>query len=476
MGFGIYTRLKIENKWKFAFACSCGHKYNTNERIIPCSNCGNGRFKRVYNGMINGNIEDVNFKIIKEDISGFVATRYLDNYKYSSDDDISIEHKSQTGNYTMVANFKDNQFYFKDGKGNINPFTSQRVQYFLKRIDNTDRFISQFRTKSIKELLGSLEVLYRGNSGWGRWSFTRGLERFVLNYNNGMSGYQILANCGFERSFLRECINNRNSLNLKKTKPNEILGLSKSSLKVLRDLKLKYSHIEHLRKLDNLGGEKIRYIYEKVQEECGLYNAYDFLYKSEDYMLLIDKYKYDSKRLIDYLTREVKLQQGIDNPTEALTLLKDINKMCEDMEVKINEKYPKSLKKDHDIARLNYKVNSDSITERKFEKVVNNESYKKLKYKNNEFVVLLPNKPSDLIKEGDSLSHCVSSYIKDVCDERCGIYFARRLDNQNESLLTIEVRNSKIVQVRGKFNRHPTDKEKCFINSWAINKNLKINY
>lgn len=476
MGFGVYTRLKIKDQWRYAFACDCGHKFDTDERKIPCSNCGNGRFERVYNGQRDKSITDVNFKIVKEDISGFIAERYLDNYKYSSDADISLEHKSKTGSYTMIVNFKDNQFYFVDGKGNIVPFTSSRVQYFLKRVDNSDRFISQFKTKPIKELLDSVEILVRNNYGYGCYSFTKGLERFANHYNKGMSAYQVLANCGFEGNFIRECITNNNNLDFSKTKPNEILGLSKNSFKVLRDLKLNYRYIEHLKNLEGLGGERIRYIHEKVKEECGATKVLNFFYKSEDYMLLIDKYKYDNKKLIDYLTREVKLQQGIDDPSEALILLKDINKMCDDMEVKINEKYPKSLKKDHDIAKLNYKVNSDSITERKFNKVINNDLYKNLKYKNNEYIVLLPNKPSDLIKEGDSLSHCVSSYIKDVCDERCEIYFVRKLDKQDESLLTVEVRNNKVVQVRGKFNRYPTDEEKSFINNWAINKNLKINY
>ena len=58
----------------------------------------------------------------------------------------------------------------------------------------------------------------------------------------------------------------------------------------------------------------------------------------------------------------------------------------------------------------------------------------------------------------------------------CKIYFIRDVESPDESLLTAEVRNNKIVQVRGKFNRHPNDIENTFISQWAINKNLKIDY
>lgn len=475
MGFGIWYNSYVENG-KYVFACECGNKFQTDERYIPCSKCGNSRFEKVYNGRKEGKIDDVLFEIIEESISGFVAKRYINNYKYSSDENMFLEHKSKTGEYTMGVNFKDNDFYFIDGKGNKQPFTASRVQYFLKKLDNQDRFIKSFKTNAIKELLGSIDRLGITKGGWGYYSFAKGFDRFVSNYNNGTSKYQIIANCGFDKDFIRSCITNKEDLDFNKTKPNEIFNLSKSSFKVLRDLKLSYKYIEHLRKLDTLGGERIRLICEKLKDECGSGKALNFFYKSEDYMTLIEKYNYDNKRLIDYLTREVKLQQGIDNPSEALVLLKDINKMCSDMEIKINEKYPKSLKKDHDITRLNYKINSDSITEKVFEKIVNNNLYSKLKYKSSEYIVLTPKKPSDLIKEGDSLSHCVSSYIKDVCDERCGIYFIRKIETQDEALLTVEVRNDKIVQVKGKFNRYPTNEEKGFINSWATNKKLKINY
>lgn len=477
MGFGIYTRVYGNSEYSLAYACSCGNKFNnSNENARKCEKCGNTYFERVYNGRNNGKIESVNFKIIKEDITGFIAERYIDNYIYNSSvDDVDLEYKNTIGKYYMIMDFKNKQFYFKDVKGNVLPFTSGRVQYFLKKIDNYDDFIDSFKTDSIKELLKSVEYLYRQNSGWGLYSFPKGLNRFVQEYET-MKVYQILTNCGFEEKFIKDCIVNSPEINKTATKPHEILRMSKSSFRLLRELKLNFKHIENLSILESLGGDNVKYIHNKLKDECGQWAISNFLSQAENYMQLIENYNYDNRRLINYLTREVKLQQGIDNPVEALQLLRDTNKMCRDMEVKINEKYPKSLKKDHDIARLNYKINSDETTEKSFKRITEDCKYKKLEFKNKEFCILSPHKPADLVKEGDSLSHCVSSYIKDVCDERCKIYFIRDVESPDESLLTAEVRNNKIVQVRGKFNRCANDTEKTFISQWAINRNLKIDY
>lgn len=476
MRFGIYTRVYGNSEYSSACACSCGNKFNNNKNVRRCEKCGNTTFKRVYDGTDNGKIESVDFKIITEDITGFVAERYIDNYIYNSSiDDVDLEYKNTIGKYYMIMDFKNKQFYFKDVKGNILPFTSGRVQYFLKKIDNYDKFIDSFKTDSIKELLKSVEYLYRQNSGWGLYSFPKGLNRFVQEYET-MKVYQILANCGFEEKFIKDCIVNSPEINKTATKPHEILRMSKSSFRLLRELKLNFKHIENLSILESLGGDNVKYIHNKLKDECGQWAISNFLSQAENYMQLIENYNYDNRRLINYLTREVKLQQGIDNPVEALQLLRDTNKMCRDMEVKINEKYPKSLKKDHDIARLNYKINSDEITEKSFKRITEDCKYKKLEFKDKTFCILSPHKPADLVKEGDSLSHCVSSYIKDVCDERCKIYFIRDVESPDESLLTAEVRNNKIVQVRGKFNRRPSDIEKTFISQWAINRNLKIDY
>lgn len=73
--------------------------------------------------------------------------------------------------------------------------------------------------------------------------------------------------------------------------------------------------------------------------------------------------------------------------------------------------------------------------------------------------------------EGARLSHCVASYATDAAFGRCTLWSLR---TAGVSLLTIEVRAGAVRQVRGKFNRAPTDSELKLIHRWAKHNRLRI--
>ena len=88
-------------------------------------------------------------------------------------------------------------------------------------------------------------------------------------------------------------------------------------------------------------------------------------------------------------------------------------------------------------------------------------------------------KASELISEGRKMNHCVSSYAGSCQSGRCSIWSLRvtpQYDTIKESLVTIELLNQSrtIVQVRGKSNCRPTEKEKQFVSRWAHQSGLRI--
>jgi len=95
-------------------------------------------------------------------------------------------------------------------------------------------------------------------------------------------------------------------------------------------------------------------------------------------------------------------------------------------------------------------------------------------YKNKEYAIVKPIDPKELIQEGETLGHCVASYVNDVIKGTCKILFLRLLATPEEGLVTVEVRgeddNLRIVQVKGRGNRKPYAKEKEFIQEWAEKK------
>lgn len=86
-----------------------------------------------------------------------------------------------------------------------------------------------------------------------------------------------------------------------------------------------------------------------------------------------------------------------------------------------------------------------------------------------------------LLVEGRQLRHCVASYRKKCEAGRSVIFSLRRHDHNRPgatpaSQFTLEIDRAKrrIVQVRGKWNRFPTELERSLISEWASRQNLTM--
>ena len=80
-----------------------------------------------------------------------------------------------------------------------------------------------------------------------------------------------------------------------------------------------------------------------------------------------------------------------------------------------------------------------------------------------------------LYLEGYELKHCVYTYVRKCLYYDCQIFSLRIVDKQFETpLITIEVNNKSIVQIRGRYNRYATESELRLINDWAKKENLHL--
>ena len=82
----------------------------------------------------------------------------------------------------------------------------------------------------------------------------------------------------------------------------------------------------------------------------------------------------------------------------------------------------------------------------------------------------------DLKLEGRDLKHCVFSYNKRCKSGGTSIFSLKRISSKGEMkrTLTIEVRNSTIVQIKGKSNSSPKKNDLKFVNEWANINNLEL--
>lgn len=126
--------------------------------------------------------------------------------------------------------------------------------------------------------------------------------------------------------------------------------------------------------------------------------------------------------------------------------------------------YPKNIKKAHDKALKEYTEKKDislnnSIIRR----------YKKLKcniFKDKKYIIFPAENMDALIDESSQQNNCVRTYADRIASGKCDIYFMRLVSDQNKSLVTIEVKNKKVVQKRTKHNGNTTLEQYKFITNW----------
>lgn len=465
MCFGVYID-EYRAKDRYKVVCECGNSFYIDSNMnLLCEKCNNTKFERIRKSVKQ--LSKVIFKT-NDSINKIHSVREILTYKY---DDLNnkLTLDSRSGKYEFVMDFKNWEFNFIDGKGIKKEFSNGVFRYFLKRNCHYDDFVNSCKCKSNRTLLNAITKL---DSCY--YSPVKSMGYFI---QEAFKSLQVLSNAGYSENFIKSYISSRYhnvsgtlDVHNNETKPHKIIGVPRIIANYIKNIdNITLYDLVEIKGLDN---NKCKEILNQLDLQCDNNDKLDFIRNMTDFNNMISDYKYDVKRLITYLCRDIKLEQGIMSPIEGLRLLKDLNNMCRDMEVKPNERYPKSLKRDHDITVMNYRSQEDHITKKKFAKVVNDEEYSNNTYSNKKYSVCIPNEPKDLIKEGKGLHHCVASYVKDVINGKCKIYFIRDKEELDKSLLTVEVRRNEIIQVRGFGNRKPDDKEKCFINEWMKNKNL----
>lgn len=182
---------------------------------------------------------------------------------------------------------------------------------------------------------------------------------------------------------------------------------------------------------------------------------------------LISEYGYTAKSLLLYLDH-LKTFEAIEGMDNLLREIEDYAKMMKEISPRF-DKYPKHFLTTHKIASRNYNRLQHQFDEEKFKKRINLD----MEHTFDKFCFIYPKCIQDIKDESVQMSNCVSSYVQRVIDGNCDILFLRYKDSPDNSLVTIEVCNGKIVQALQKYN-HPLTKEQSEIvdrwNNWYANK------
>lgn len=226
-----------------------------------------------------------------------------------------------------------------------------------------------------------------------------------------------------------------------------IFGVSKDYYPFMRRNNITYKQLKILRLLQEKDMKKIRYL--------------------EKFVDYIDS-TYELEEISNYISLNHFIKYSkIHHRTIKTYLYKDYLRFAKILGLDLkNKKYafPKNLKEAHDELEKQYEVQNKEIIQKAITK--RGKALSINKYNDNQFIITPACTLSDLIDESRQQNNCVRTYAEKYAIGSCDIYFMRNINKPEKSLVTVEVKNNKIVQSRIKNNNDPTKKQQEFLEKW----------
>lgn len=442
---------------------------NTHHGIYICHKCG-------YIGKWNINYKNSNFicenckHIISLDKISCKNKHTIRNYnsiwniqyEYDAENDI-LKIKCKDKSYIdfnemeIISSKQEYDIDFKDinspkNRAIINKFSNERIEKYYN--DNH------------KEKISICNQYYNNKK-------TR-YNEMMLEHKN----LTVLREIGFSEQFI---IDNSNKFDLKATSPKDILRLPKKALSIIKSYFINdYFMTSYYSAIINYIDNKIEKgvdkkdihgtvnsilkttvaIRDKMRNANDLNPTY-YMNSITQLSILIHDNNYNIDTFMNYLD-SLLMYQAIE-PRESVQLLFDYIRMNNDMNLDF-DKYPKSLKLQHDITLKNYRVVSSEIQNQKISELYKKMSY--LSFKDGDYIIVRPSDATDIIEEGKTLHHCVGSYVDRVINRQTTIAFMREESDKDKRFITIEIQGNSVVQAHGEFNRGLNEKEKAFVKKY----------
>ena len=266
-------------------------------------------------------------------------------------------------------------------------------------------------------------------------------ERVLSQYRNGKDAF--MRNFEYAKA-------------LQLLKPDVNIGECKTLLDNMRQANITYNNVkDNLTTLLDMGWESFKGVFERN-------NAH----------MMMSEYRCDFSRLVEWLTYTIKNRNRLNlfysyygrNFTTEDYL--DYLNMQYQMYGKVKEKYPDFWLSEKQMMNEKYNEWKKLKNNTQFS-LHQNRLFDNVRYENEYFKVVVPLTNTEILDEADQQKHCVASYIDRIVKGETNIVFIREKSNLDTSLLTVEIRDNKICQVRGFQNRAYNKIEYDFMKEWA---------
>lgn len=163
---------------------------------------------------------------------------------------------------------------------------------------------------------------------------------------------------------------------------------------------------------------------------------------------------------------------------DALNIWSDYLRMAKVLNIDLKDKsrrFPLSMKKEHDVAMFAYREVEERIDKEVFAKQAEINEQEVGNYSYKDYFIVIPKTPEDVVNEATQQKNCLRSYVTRIKEGRTVVCFIRKKDEPDNSFVTVEVREKKIIQLKGYCNSNPRDKKLMeFVQHWMAAKHIVL--
>lgn len=342
--------------------------------------------------------------------------------------------------------------------------------YMIQSVDEICSIVenSCLHYSGLLEAYGFKEPAYKGLLSTSRHSFDLRGEYLKAWYKNRSLGCIVRGNLP---KLALDIIKNPDSVKLNDNvvSPCNALNVSKTVYQIASDLNLSFDQIQLAQALweddNSITAKEFKDI-----KNPGVDINIALAIKKDYGIPAIDTIKY---------MQSVYKDQCIEK-SEALAIWKEYLSLAKKLGIDLtnrNLRFPSSLKKEYDILMSASRKAKLQKENEAFEEVSKQNAAKYGNFENEEFIVVVPTSPDEIIKELETQKIFTENFYPEQITEGWQILcFIRKKEDPDEPYVIVKIsRNNEIYNITGYRDFCPQDKElKAFVKDWAKSKGITI--
>lgn len=295
---------------------------------------------------------------------------------------------------------------------------------------------------------------------WSGWDLYKDID--IVKFFDLYTKYpciEYLTKLGFKNLIIGKLKRHKtlNAVNWRGKDLFSVLKINKKELKEIKEKEIyvdfKFLKILQINKKDNWNLN--------IEEIDEMARNYSYLL---DRLFSITRYV-SGRKLLNYVERQLKRGIKEINTRQSILItwddyIQDCIKLQRDI-TKDVVLFPKNLHTAHQNTIRQIKIKEDKELNIKIKKRL--PSLKKFKFEYKGLMIRPAESSLELIDEGKALNHCVGTYAERYAKGKNILLFIRKINEPEKSYFTVEVKDNRIFQVRGKNNSNPDDAVKELI-------------